>query len=241
MPPSNSNSVPDNRLLASLPDEEYQRLVPYLEYVTLPPGQILYQSGAVIQYVYFPTRSMVSLVSRLQDNSSAEFALVGNEGMVGFPVFLGGNLTSSYAIVQIPDGAMRMNADVLKMEFERGGVLQRLLLLYAQALFTQVAQNAVCKSHHTMKNRLARWLLSVQDCIQKDELPLTQQYISTLLGTRRATITAVAGTLQQEGSIRYSRGRITILNRKALEATACECYEVVKSECQRLLERRSNS
>ncbi len=236
MSPFQRNPSLTNQLLASLPPSEYQRLIPHLELVTLSLGQVLYQEGEVIQHVYFPTRAMVSLVSILRDNSMTEFALVGNEGMVGIPVFLGGNLTISRAIVQISDSALRMEADILKSEFEQGGMLQKILLIYTQALLTQVAQNAVCKSHHTIEKRLARWLLCVQDCVQKEELPLTQKYISQILGTRRATITEAAGSLQAEGLIRYSRGQITILNREALAAKACECYDSVKREYQRLLD-----
>ena len=236
MSPSQRNPALTNQLLASLPPSEYQRLVPHLESVTLNLGQVLYEVGEVIQYVYFPIQSMISLVCILRNNAMTEFALVGNEGMVGLPVFLGGNLTISRAVVQVPDSALRMQADVLKSEFERGESLQKILLLYTQALLTQVAQNAVCKSYHTIDKRLARWLLSVQDCVQKEELPLTQKYISEILGTRRASITEAAGSLQAEGLIRYSRGQIIILDREALAARACECYSSVKREYQRLLD-----
>ncbi len=235
MSPSDSDPRSINQLLASLPDEEYQRLAPHLKRVTLSQGQVLYERGEVIQYVYFPVRSMVSLICVLNDKSITEFALVGNEGIIGIPAFLGGKLTNSRAIIQVAGRAMVMDAELLRRKFEQGGVLQHKLLLYTQALLTQIGQNAVCKFHHSVEQQLARWLLSVQDCLEKDELFLTQQYMADLLGTRRATITVAAGNLQQEGVIRYSRGKITILNRAALEATACECYCIVKNEFARLL------
>ncbi|WP_026735221.1 Crp/Fnr family transcriptional regulator [Fischerella sp. PCC 9605] len=235
MSPSDSDPRSINQLLASLPDEEYKRIAPHLKHVNLCQGQILYERGEVIQQVYFPTRSMVSLICVLSNNSITEFALVGNEGIIGIPAFLGGQFTNNRAIVQIADGALTMDAEILQREFERGGVLQKKLLLYTQALVTQISQNAVCKSHHSIEQQLARWLLCVQDCLGRDEIFLTQQYIADLMGTRRATITVAAGSLQQEGMIRYSRGKIVILNRAALEATACECYDIVKNEFARLL------
>ena len=238
MPPSTSNSTPANKLLASLPEPQYQRLTPYLEEVSLPVGQVLYEPGEVIQYVYFPNQAMVSLVSILEDGSTAEVGMVGNDGIVGYPVFLEGNLTTHRAIVQIEDTAMRMNAETLKTEFNRGETLQKLLLRYTQALLTQVSQTAACNRHHPLEERLARWLLTAHDYSLSDELPLTQEFISNMLGTRRASVTVAAGMLQQAGVIRYNRGKITIINRDALEATACECYSVVKREYQRLLDSR---
>ncbi len=235
MSPSDSDPRSINQLLASLPDEEYQHLAPHLEYTRLSQGQILYDRGEVIRQVYFPIRSMVSLISVLKDYSTTEFAMVGNEGIIGIPAFLGGKFTNSRAVVQIADAALKMNAEILQREFERGGVLQKKLLLYTQALLTQIGQNAVCKFHHSTEQQLARWLLCVQDCLGQNEIFLTQQYIADLLGTRRATVTVAAGNLQEEGMIRYSRGKIIILNRTALEATACECYGIVTNEFARLL------
>ncbi|HBL10317.1 MAG TPA: Crp/Fnr family transcriptional regulator, partial [Cyanobacteria bacterium UBA11162] len=196
MPLSTSNSPPANKLLASLPAPQYQRLTPYLEEVSLPVGQVLYEPGEVIQYVYFPNQAMVSLVSILEDGSTAEVGMVGNDGIVGYPVFLEGNLTTHRAIVQIEDTAMRMNAETLKTEFNRGETLQKLLLRYTQALLTQVSQTAACNRHHPLEERLARWLLTAHDYSLSDELPLTQEFISNMLGTRRASVTVAAGMLQ---------------------------------------------
>ncbi len=233
---SKRTSMPENRLLAALSASEYQRLVPHLEFVSLPLKQILYDSGELLRYVYFPNnQTIVSLVSTMEDGSTVEVGLVGNEGMVGIPVILGGNSTTNEAVVQMGGNAMRMNARLLKVEFERGGELQRLLLLYTQALLTLVSQTAVCNRLHTVEERLARWLLLVQERIHSDELPLTLVFISQMLGTRRAGVTVAAGTLSQAGMIRSTRGRITIVNQEDLEATSCECYRLIKAEFERLL------
>jgi CRP-like cAMP-binding protein len=178
---------------------------------------------------------MISLVSVLRDNSKTEIGLVGNEGMVGLPAFLGGSFTPNRAIVQIAGNAIKLSADVLKREFDRGRELQRLLLLYTQALLTQVSQISACKSRHGLEQQLARWLLSVQDCVRQDEFRLTHQFISEMLGVRRASVTEIASTFQRAGIIRYSRGQIAILNQAELEATACECYGLIKGEFLRLL------
>lgn len=229
-------SMPGNRLLAALSTSEYQRLVPHLEFVPLSLKQILYDSGEVLRYIYFPNnQAIVSLVSTMENGSTVEVGLVGNEGMVGIPVILGGNCTNNQAIVQMAGSAMRMNARLLKSEFERGGELQRQLLLYTQALLTLVSQTAVCNRLHTVEERLSRWLLSVQERIHSDELPLTQELISHMLGTRRAGVTVAAGTLSKAGMIRSTRGRITIVNQEDLEATSCECYRLIKAEFERLL------
>lgn len=235
MSPSQGPQTPENRLLAALPAEEYQRLVPHLELVSLPLGQVLYEPGESIRDVYFPHQALISLVSIMQDGSTTEIGLVSSDGMVGIPVFLGGKTTTSQAIVQVESSAMRMKADLLKTEFDRGGALQRLLLLYTQALLTQVSQVAACNRQHTVEERLARWLLTVRDNIQSDELSLTQEFIAQMLGVRRSGITLAAGTLQQAGMIRYTRGRITVLNRENLEATSCECYRLIRDESSRLL------
>ncbi|MDY6936796.1 MAG: Crp/Fnr family transcriptional regulator [Cyanobacteriota bacterium] len=198
-------------------------------------GQILYEPKEPIEYVYFPIRAMISLVSVLEDGKTTEIGLIGNEGMVGLPVILGGYSSANRAIVQVAAGAIRVKADIIKQEFLRGGKLQQLLLLYTQAQFTHTAQTAACNRQHTIEERLARWLLSVRDCTLSNELPLTQEFIATMLGTRRSGVSVAAGTLQKAGMIRYSRGKITILDRAGLEDTACECYRVVKNEFQRLL------
>ncbi len=227
-----------NQLLKALPSEEYQRLVPHLENIYLIGGEVLCEPGETMTEVYFPTLAMISLVSIMENGSTTEIGLVGKEGMVGLPVFLGGISTISRAIVQIEGTAIKLNANVLKNEFNRGGELQRLLLLYTQALFTQASQNAACNRQHHIEQRLARWLLTTQDCIMKDELHLTQEFISQMLGTRRSGVTVAAGALQKAGMIRYTRGKISILNREALQATACECYRAIKNEYTRLLESK---
>jgi CRP-like cAMP-binding protein len=227
--------VLNNQLLAALSTEKYQRLIPYLELVKLPLRQVLHEPGEKIEYVYFPTDAMISLVSIMQDGSTVEVALVGKEGMVGIPVILGGNFTITQAVVQIAGSALRMEANVLKIEFDCPGELQCLLLCYVQALFTQVSQSAACNRLHSVEERLARWLLTVQDCLQTSEFPMTQEYIAQMLGSRRSGVTVAAGTLQQAGIISYRRGKIKILNQEDLENTACECYGIIKAEASRLL------
>lgn len=225
----------ENQILAALPDREYQRLIPNLELVTLSNRQLLYNIGETIKYVYFPHQALVCFLSLLEDGSTTEVGAIGKDGMVGLPVCWGGNSTNIQAIVQVPGYAMRMKAEQLKTEFDRGDVLQRLLLLYTQALFSQVAQTAACNRHHTVEQRLARWLLTAQEHIEADELELTQEFISQMLGTRRSGITVAATNLQQAGMIRYSRGKITVLDREKLKLAACECYSVIKQEFSRLL------
>jgi CRP-like cAMP-binding protein len=224
-----------NRLLAALPASEYERLVPHLKLVSLSLKQVIYEQNEPIIHVYFPHQAVVSLVSVMEDGSTVEVGLVGNEGMVGIPVILGGDTTTTEAFVQVANGGMRMDADVLKNEFNRGGVLQSLLLRYVQGLYTHISQGCACNRVHTLEERLARWLLTVSDRVQSEEFPLTQEFISQMLGVRRSGVTVAASTLSQAGMIRYTRGQITILNREALEATSCECYEVVKNEFNRLL------
>ncbi len=235
MPFSKSNNSVINQLLAALPNQDYQRLVPHLEEVSLILGQILYQPGEPILHVYFPNRAMVSLVTLLANGSTTEVGMVGKEGMVGLPVFLGDGMAINQAVVQLEGTAMKMDTSILKREFERGGRLQRLLLCYTQTLLNQVSQTAACNRQHRLEQRLARWLLSAQDSISGSELRLTQEFLGNMLGTRRATVTIAAGKLQEAGAIRHHRGMITILNRELLETMACECYNVVKQECDRLL------
>ena len=230
-----SPQMPANLLLMALPPGEYKRLIPYLKPVSLVLGEIVYEPKELIQEVYFPIGAMISLVSIMRDGSTTEIGLVGNEGMVGLPVSLGGNIATNRAIVQVEGNAIKMDASVLKSEFERGGQLQKKLLLYTQARLTQISQIAACKSHHLIEERLARWLLSVNDCVNKNELPLTQKFISEILGVRRASVTEAAIALQKAGFISYSRGQITILNRKELEQAACECYGLIQNEFKRLL------
>ncbi|WP_089130674.1 Crp/Fnr family transcriptional regulator [Tolypothrix sp. NIES-4075] len=228
--------LPRNKLLAALPDEDYQRLVPDLEFVELPIKQVLYEPEEPIKHVYFVNQGIVSIVYTTEDGSTVEVGMVGNEGMVGIPVFLGGNMTTTTAFVQVPGNAMRMNAVRLKAEFDLGGSLQKSLLLYTQALLTQITHTAVSNRLNTVEERLARWLLMVADLTQSDEFPLTQEFIAQMLGVRRSGVTVAAGILSQAGMIRYSRGRITILNREGLEATSGESYRVIKREFSRLFD-----
>lgn len=225
----------ENQLLGALPDEEYQRLIPYLELVSLKRDQVMYELEEFIEYVYFPTQALVSLIAIMENGAVVEVGVIGTEGMVGLPVCWGGNTTTNQAIVQVPGNALRLKAEYLKNEFDRGGKLQYFLLRYMQALFTHTSHSVACNRLHTIEQRLARWLLTVQDRVKSDELPLTQEFLSYMLGTRRSGVTEAASSLSQVGIIRYSRGKIQILDRNALEATSCECYQVVKKEFARLL------
>ncbi len=225
-----------NRLLAALSDAEYQRLIPHLEYVPLPLKQVLHKRGESIEYVYFPQGAMISLISTPEEGSMVEVGLVGNEGVVGIPAALGDNITTTTAMVQLAGSSLRMKASLLKTEFGRGGSLQSLLLRYTQALYSLTLQNAACNRLHQLEERLARWLLLVCDRVESNELPLTHEFISKMLGVRRAGVTEAANSLQQAGLIRYTRGRITILNRQKLETASCSCYGVIKGEFARLLD-----
>ena len=225
----------NNLLLAALPEESYQALLPFLEPVALPLGMAVYESGGKQRYVYFPTNSIVSLLYVLADGASAEIAVTGCEGLVGIALFMGGESTPSRAVVQSAGHGYRLRADVLKEEFEKGGELQHLLLRYTQALITQMTQTAVCNRHHAVDQQLCRWLLLSLDRLPSSELVMTQELIANMLGVRREGVTEAAGKLQAEGLIEYSRGRINVLNRSRLEARVCECYRVVKNEYDRLL------
>ncbi|MEM8675833.1 MAG: Crp/Fnr family transcriptional regulator [Cyanobacteria bacterium P01_G01_bin.67] len=229
---------PINQILAALSEPEYQRLAPYLKPVSLKSGEILLEPHEPVNQIYFPQRAMISLVSIMLDGSTTEIGLIGNEGMIGLPAILGGSSTTSRTIVQVSGSALQIPADIVRQEFLRGEKLQQLLLLYTQALLTQVSQSAACNRQHNIEERLARWLLSVQDCVLQDELLLTQEFIANMLGTRRSGVTVAAGILQQAGMIRYSRGKITIINQSRLEETACECYRLVQNEFIRLLGSR---
>src|SRR4051812_27656103 len=224
-----------NRLLAALPEKNYQALLPFLERVELPLGMALYESGGKQGHVYFPTTSIVSLLYVLENGASAEIAITGNEGLVGIALFMGGETTPSRAVVQSAGEGYRLKAAVLKEEFERGSQLQHLLLRFTQALITQMTQTAVCNRHHTVHQQLCRWLLLSLDRLPGNELVMTQELIANMLGVRREGVTEAAGRLQAEGLIEYSRGRITVVDRDQLEAHVCECYSVVKKEYDRLL------
>jgi CRP-like cAMP-binding protein len=230
-----SRVVPLNKLLAALPSDIYERLQPHLELVPLELGASVYEAGGKQPYMYFPTDAIVSLLYVMKDGASAEMAVVGNEGLVGIALFMGGETTPSRAVVQSAGHGYRLRSRLLKQEFEFGGPLQHLLLRYTQALITQMAQTAVCNRHHSVDQQLCRWLLLSVDRLPTNELKMTQEMIATMLGVRREGVTEAAGKLQESGAIRYSRGHITILDRAKLEQCTCECYAVVKREFDRLL------
>ena len=215
-----------NRLLSSLPEAEYKRLEPYLFPVKLSTGTIFYEASDKIETVYFPQTALISLVSTLNNGATTEIGIIGGTGIIGLSVCLGSGYSKHRAIVQVADGALKISAKVLKQEFDRGGELQKSLLRYTETRLDEVAQLAVCNAHHTIEERLARWLLTVQDLIQADELPLTQEFIGNMLGVRRSGVTISAGILQKAGLISYSRGKIKIVDRSRLEDTACECYQL---------------
>jgi CRP-like cAMP-binding protein len=224
-----------NHLLAALPRSESDRLLPHMEAVTLPLGDALYESGDRLNHVYFPTTAIVSLLSVMENGASAEIAVVGNEGIVGIALFMGGETMPSRAVVQSVGEAYRLNGQVLKQEFNRAGALQHLLLRYTLAMLTQMAQTAVCNRHHSVDQQLCRWLLLSLDRLPANKLSMTQELIANMLGVRREGVTEAAGKLQSAGLIHYSRGRITVLDRPGLEARVCECYNVVRQEFRRLL------
>ncbi|MGO9443146.1 MAG: Crp/Fnr family transcriptional regulator, partial [Thiobacillaceae bacterium] len=224
-----------NHLLAALPVDDYARILPSLELVTMPLGETLCESGSQMRHVYFPTTSIVSLLYVMADGASAEIAIVGNEGIVGVSLFMGGETTTSRAVVQSAGHGYRMKAPLLIEEFFRAGPMQRLLLRYTQALLTQMAQTAVCNRHHSLDQQLCRWLLLSLDRLRSSDLVMTQELIANMLGVRREGVTEAAGNLQRAGLIHYNRGKITVVDRPALEARVCECYQVVKREFDRLL------
>jgi len=223
-----------NQLLAALPSGEWQRWLPQLERVEMSLGQVIYESGTTLSHVYFPTTSIVSLLYVMENGASAEIAVVGNEGIVGISLFMGGESTPSRAVVQSAGHGYRLRAEVIKDEFNRAPVLH-LLLRYTQALITQMAQTAVCNRHHSVDQQLCRWLLLSLDRLSANELTMTQELIANMLGVRREGVTEGAIKLQKASLIKYSRGRITVLDRPGLEGRSCECYAVVKREYDRLL------
>ena len=224
-----------NFLLAALTTPEQERLFAQLELVPMRLGEVLYESGSALSHVYFPTSCIVSLLYVMEDGSSAEIAVVGTEGLVGVALFMGGETTPSRAVVQSAGFAYRLAGAGMKLEFIRGGSMQHLMLRYTQALLTQMAQTAVCNRHHSVDQQLCRWLLLSLDRLPANELKMTQELIANMLGVRREGVTEAAGNLQNAGLIRYSRGRITVLDREKLEHRVCECYAVVKKEFERLL------
>lgn len=224
-----------NHLLAALPEAEWKRWEPHLELVDLKLGQVLYESGGKMQHVYFPVNAIVSLLFVLENGSSAEIAVVGNEGIVGISLFMGGETTPSRAVVQSAGKCLRLSAQILKNEFKNSLPVMHLLLRYTQALLTQMTQTAVCNRHHSLDQQLCRWLLLSMDRLTGSHLVMTQELIANMLGVRREGVTEAAGRLQKAGLISYARGKIEVIDRPGLEARTCECYAVVKKEYDRLL------
>jgi CRP-like cAMP-binding protein len=230
------HSPNQNHLLAALPAVEFERLLPHLELVPMLLGETLYEPGGKLQHVYFPTTAIVSLLYVMESGASAEIAGVGNEGILGISLFMGGDTTPSSAVVQTAGHGYRLPGRVLKEEFGRAGLMQRLLLRYTQALLTQMCQTAACNRHHSIEQQLCRWLLLTLDRLpSQEELVMTQELVAGALGVRRESITEAAGNLQRAGVVRYRRGHIAVLDRSGLEAGACECYAVVRKEMDRLL------
>ncbi len=235
-------TLPDplrNELLAALPEAEWARWQPQLEYVALPLGLVLYESGRTLSHVYFPTTAIVSLLYVMENGASAEIAVAGNEGLVGISLFMGGGSTPSRAVVQSAGVGYRLRAAVVQQEFENSHPVMHLLLRYTQALITQMSQTAVCNRHHTLDQQLCRWLLLSLDRLDSNDLVMTQELIANMLGVRREGVTEAALSLQKAGVIRYTRGHITVLDRPALQQRTCECYAVVKREYSRLLPVRT--
>jgi CRP-like cAMP-binding protein len=229
------NNPNQNHLLAALLDTEFDRISPHLEPQMMRLGDVLYESGGKLNYVYFPTSAIVSLHYVLENGSSSEIAGVGNEGILGISLFMGGDTTPSRAVVQTGGHGYRLKSHILMEEFNRAGPVMRLLLRYTQALLTQMSQTAVCNRHHTVEQQLCRWLLLTLDRLDGSELTMTQELIANMLGVRREGVTVAAGNLQKYGYISCRRGHISVLDRAGLESTSCECYEVVKKEFARLM------
>ena len=226
---------PVNRLLAALPTEDYQRLLPDLQAVELPQHKIIYHAGENYEYAYFPSYSIISSVAIMENGSTTEIGAIGNEGMVGLPIILDAGYTNSTAIVQVGDGGYRIAAKRLQEEMERQGILKHLLMRYVQARIIQLGQTAACNRYHTTEQRFARWLLTVRDSLQKEEFNLTQEFISQMLGVRRTGVSEVANKFQQADMISYRRGSIRIVSGQKLEAATCECYHLIRQEFSRLL------
>ena len=232
---SSPDTPKQNHLLAALPATDYARLLPDLELTPMPLGRVVYEPGSRMDYLYFPTTSIVSLLYVMEDGASAEIAITGNDGLIGISLFMGGESTPSRAVVQSAGHGYRLEAGIMQREFALGGKLQHLALRFTQALITQMAQTAVCNRHHALDQQLCRWLLLSLDRLPGDELRMTQELIANMLGVRREGVTEAAGRLQAAGLIHYSRGKITVLDRPKLERRVCECYGVVKKEFDRLL------
>ena len=231
-----TKNAKQNQLLAAMPEAEWKRWLPDIEAVDLPLGEVLYEPGTTLSHVYFPTTAIISLLYVLENGASAEIAVVGKEGLVGISLFMGGESTPSRAVVQSAGKGFRLPAQAMKDEFNRGGAVLHLLLRYTQALITQMSQTAVCNRHHSLDQQLCRWLLLSLDRLEGSELVMTQELISNMLGVRREGVTEAALQLQSAGLIKYSRGRISVLDRPGIEKRSCECYAVVKNEYDRLKE-----
>ena len=225
----------DNRLIAALPREECARLAPHLEAVRLPVGKVLCEAGGAIRHLYFLKGGMASLLSVTEDGHSVEVGMIGNEGVVGLPAVLGISTAPYRVVMQLPANALRVRAEVLRQEFNRGGRLQKMLMHYMHTLLTQISQSAACNRYHTMRARLCRWLLVSRDRAHTDTLQLTQEFLSQMIGGPRSRVTLIARDLQRAGLIRYSRGKITILDRGGLEANSCECYRIVREQMSHFL------
>ena len=230
-----NDSQQQNQLLSALPESDYQRIAEHLDLVFMPLGEVLYESGGELRFVHFPTTCIVSLLYVMENGSSAEIAVVGNEGIIGVALFMGGGTMPNRAVVQSAGFAYRMRGTIMQQEFDLNGPLLRILLRYTQVLITQMAQTAVCNRHHSIDQQLCRWLLLSLDRLATNEITMTQELIGNMLGVRREGVTEAAKKLQQAGLISYSRGHIVVLDRPGLEARVCECYQVVKTESDRLL------
>lgn len=226
-----------NRLLAMLPREEYERILPHLGHVSFSLGEVVYESGGRMSYIYFPSTAVISLLYMMENGSSAEMGMAGREGVVGIALFMGGGTMPNRAVVQSAGSAYRMRAQVLQNEFARGGTFQSLLLRYTQALITQMSQTAVCNRLHGIEQQLCRWLLLSHDRLDSDELVMTHDFISNMLGVRREGVSKAAGILQKDELITYSRGQIKILDRSGLEAVSCECYRIIKDDSEGYLDK----
>lgn len=236
--PVTDNLQIKNNLLAALVNREYQHLLPQLERVELSLAEVIHEAESQVQYVYFPERAVVSLLSTLENGATTEVGLIGREGMVGLSIFLGGTITHDRAVVQVAGTALRMRASALREELRLGSPLQMLLLRYTRAFLALITQSVVCGQHHTVEQRFARWLLMMHDYVGSNELQLTHELIAGMMGVRRAGVTEAAGRLKAEGLIKSARGRITILDRQGLEAAACECYAIIREEFDRLHARQ---
>lgn len=231
---NNPRPISKNLILNALPDDEFERLLPHLETVKLALGDFIYRAEEPIKYVYFPSNAMISVIASTTEGQSAEIGLIGHEGMVGMDVLLGSNMTLHDNLVQHPNGALRLRTEIIREEFDKGGVLQKLLLRFTHLMIIQIGQTALCNRLHTVEERLSRWLLLCRDRAGTNHLKLTQEFLSIMLGTNRATVTMSAIALQSAGYIKYSRGNITITNSDGLKDFSCECYAIVKKEYDRV-------